>query len=156
MADIVRQDQRLEAPPPAVPPHVVEDAEELHGGAVGRHPELIGWQDAACHQAGLVVVFEQGGRELPHRGQIRERPAVGDGAVWHLLREVDEIRGMRLGHGHLVENVVDHTVTSSSYPNSRYSGRSWYSTVAAAQWMTTRRLTMVAWGGGPSGALSIP
>ena len=46
MADIVRQDPRLEAPPPAVPPHVVEDAEELHGGAVRGHPELVGRQDA--------------------------------------------------------------------------------------------------------------
>ena len=107
VADIVLRDPRLEGPSPAVPPHVVEHAEGLHGGALGGHPELVGWQDAACHQAGLVVVFEQGGRELPHRSQIRERPAVGDGAVWHLLREVDEIRGMRLGHGRPIENVVD-------------------------------------------------
>ena len=58
MADIVQQDPRHEAPPPAVPPHVVEDAEDLHGGAMRGHPELVGWQDAALHQAGLVVVFE--------------------------------------------------------------------------------------------------
>ena len=81
------------------PPHVVEDAEELHGGAVGGHPELVGRQDAARHQARLVGVFEQSGRELPHRGQIRERSTVGDGAVWQLFGEVDEIRGMGLGHG---------------------------------------------------------
>ena len=99
VADIVRQDPRLEAPPLAVPPHIMEDAEELHRGAVGGHPELVGRQDAARHQAGLVVVFEQSGRELPHRGQIRERSAVGDGAVWQLFGEVDEIRGMGLGHG---------------------------------------------------------
>ena len=107
MANVVRQDPRLEAPPPAVAPHVVEDAEDLHGGAVGGHPELVGRQDAARHQAGLVVVFEQGGCELPHLGEIRGRPAVGDGSVWHLLREVDEIGGMRLGHGRPVENVFD-------------------------------------------------
>ena len=107
MADIVRQDPRLEAPPPAVPPHVVEDAEELHGGAVRGHPELVGWQDAALNQAGLVVVVETGGRELPHRGQICERSAVGNGAVWRLLREVDEICGVRLGHGRSTENAVD-------------------------------------------------
>ena len=40
-------------------------------------------------------------------GKIRERPSVGDGAVWHLLREVDEIRGVRLGYGRPSENVVD-------------------------------------------------
>ena len=49
MADIVRQDPCLEAPPPSVPPHVVEDAEELHGGAVRGHHELVGRQDAALH-----------------------------------------------------------------------------------------------------------
>ena len=107
MADIVRQDPCLEAPPPAVPPHVVEDAEELHGGAVRGHPELVGRQDAALNQAGLVVVFDEGGRELPYRGQIGERPAVCDGAVWRLLRKVDEIRGVRLGHGRSTENAVD-------------------------------------------------
>ena len=107
VADVVRQGPRLEAPPPAVPVHVVEDAEELHGGAVRGHPELVGWPDAARHQAWMVVVFEQSGRELPHRGQIRERPAVGDGAVGHLLQEVDEIRRVRLGHGRPAENVVD-------------------------------------------------
>ena len=48
---------------------------------------------------GLVLVFEQSGRELPHCGPIRERPTVGDGAVWQLFGEVDEIRGMGLGHG---------------------------------------------------------
>ena len=52
MADIVRQDPRPEAPPPAVPPHVVEDAEERHGGAVRGHAELVGRQDAAPNQAG--------------------------------------------------------------------------------------------------------
>ena len=82
VTDIVRHDPRLEAPPPAIPPHVVEEAEELHGGAVGGHSELVGRRDAARHQAGLVVVFEQSRRELPHRGKIRGRPAVGDGAVW--------------------------------------------------------------------------
>ena len=107
MADIVRQDPRLEGPPPAIPPHVVEDAEELHGGAVRGHPELVGWQDAALNQAGLVVVLEKGGRELPRCGQIGERPAVGDGAVWRLFREVDESRGVRLGHGCPIENAVD-------------------------------------------------
>ena len=70
MADIIQQDPRLEAPPPAVPAHVVEDAEELHGGAVRGHPELVGRQDAALNQAGLVVVFEEGGRELPHLGGL--------------------------------------------------------------------------------------
>ena len=99
MADIVRQDPRVEAPPLAVSPHVVEDAEELDRGAVGGNPELNGRQDAARHRAGLAVVFEQSGRELPHRGQIRERSAIGDGAVWQLFGEVDEIRGMGLGHG---------------------------------------------------------
>ena len=49
VADIVRQDPRLEAPPLAVPAHVVQDAEELHGGAVGGHPELVARQDAARH-----------------------------------------------------------------------------------------------------------
>ena len=107
MADIVRQDPRLEASPPAVPPYIVEDAEELHGGAVRGHPELVGRQDAALNQAGLVVVLNEGGRELPYRGQIGERPAVCDGAVWRLLRKVDEIRRVRLGHGHPTENGVD-------------------------------------------------
>ena len=40
VADIVRQDPRLEAPPRAIPPHVVKHAEELHRGAMGEHPEL--------------------------------------------------------------------------------------------------------------------
>ena len=57
MADIVGQDPRLEASSPAVPPYIVEDAEELHGGAVWGHPELVGRQDAALNQAGLVVVL---------------------------------------------------------------------------------------------------
>ena len=107
VADIVRQDPRLEAPSPAVPPYIVEDAEELHGGAVWGHPELVGRQDAALNQAGLVVVFNEGGRELPYRGQIGERPAVCNGAVWRLLWKVDEIRRVRLGHGHPTENAVD-------------------------------------------------
>ena len=55
---IVRRDPRLEASPLAVPPHVVEDAEEVHGGAVRGHPQLVGRHDAARHEAGLVVVFE--------------------------------------------------------------------------------------------------
>ena len=71
------------------------------------HPELVGWQDAALNQAGLVVVFNEGGRELPYRGQIGERPAVCDGAVWRLLQKVDEIRRVRLGHRHPTEDVVD-------------------------------------------------
>ena len=107
VADIVRQDQRLEAPPPAVPPHVVEDAEELHRGAVGGHPELVGRQNAARHQARLIVVFEQGGGELPYRGKVRERPAVGDRAMGLLFGEVDEICGMCLGHWRPAEDVVD-------------------------------------------------
>ena len=156
MADIVSQDPRLEAPPPAVPPHVVEDAEELHGGAVQGHPKLVGWQDAALHQAGLVAVFGYGGRELPHRGQIRERPAVGDGAVWCLFREVHQIRGVRLGMGAplrtpLIKSTITVYRASSNCPNSRYSSRSWYGIVAAARWMMARRLAMVARGGGPSG-----
>ena len=53
------------------------------------------------------MVLEKGGRELPHRGQICERPAIGDGAVWCLLREVDEVCGLRLGHGRPTENAVD-------------------------------------------------
>ena len=106
MADIVRQDPGLEVSPPAVPPYIVEDTEELHGGAMRGHPELVGRQDAALNQAGLVVVFNEGGRELPYRGQIGERPAVCDKAVWRLLREVDEIRRVRLGHGHPTKNAV--------------------------------------------------
>ena len=57
MADIIRQDSRLEAPSLADAPYIVEDAEELHGGAVRGHPELVGRQDAALNQAGLVVVL---------------------------------------------------------------------------------------------------
>ena len=99
VGDIVRQDPRLEAPPPAIPPHVMEDAEELYRGAMGGHPELVGWQDTARHQARLVVVLEQRSRELPHRGKVRERPTVGDRAVGLLFGEVDEIRRMGLGGG---------------------------------------------------------
>ena len=42
MADIVRQDPRFEVPSPAVPPYIVEDAEEPYGGAVRGHPDLVG------------------------------------------------------------------------------------------------------------------
>ena len=107
VADIVREDPRLEGSPPAVPPYIVGDAEELHGGVMRGHPELVGRQDAALNQAGLVVVFNEGGRELPYRGQIGERPAVSDKAVWRLLRKVDEICRVRLGHGQPTKNAVD-------------------------------------------------
>ena len=65
MADIVRQDLGLEVPPLAVPAHVVEDAEELQRGAMGGHPEPVGRQDAASHEARLVVVIEPSCGELP-------------------------------------------------------------------------------------------
>ena len=45
---------------------------------------------------------------------------------------------------------------SSNCPNSRYSSKSWYGTVAAARWMMARRLAMVAQGGGPSEAPAHP
>ena len=71
------------------------------------HPELVGRQDAAPNQAGLVVVLDEGGCDLPYRGQIGERPAARDGAVRRLFRKVDEICRVRLGHGHSTENAVD-------------------------------------------------
>ena len=71
------------------------------------HPELVGWQDAALNQAGLVVVFDEGGRELPYRGHIGKRPAVCNGAVRRLFWKVDEICRVCLGHGHPTENTVD-------------------------------------------------
>ena len=71
------------------------------------HPELVGRQDAALNQAGLVVVFDEGGRELPYRGQIGERPAVCNGAVRRLFWKVDEICRVCLGHGYPTENAVD-------------------------------------------------
>ena len=70
------------------------------------HPELVGRQDAALNQAGLVVVFDEG-CELPYRGQIGERPAVCNGAVRRSFRKVDEICRVRLGHGYPTENTVD-------------------------------------------------
>ena len=71
------------------------------------HPELVGRQDAVLNQAGLVVVFDEGSREYPYRGQIGQRPAVCNGAVRRLFRKVDEVCRVCLGHGHPTENTVD-------------------------------------------------
>ena len=50
----------------------------------------------------------------------------------------------------LIKSTTTINWASSNCPNSRYSSKSWYSTVAAARWMMARRLAMVAQGGGPS------
>ena len=52
----------------------------------------------------------------------------------------------------LIKSTITVNWASSNCPNSRYSSRSWYGTMAAALWMMARRFPMVAWGGGPSGA----
>ena len=50
----------------------------------------------------------------------------------------------------LIKSTITVNWASSNCPNSRYSSKSWYRTVAAARWMMARRLAMVARGGWPS------
>ena len=51
----------------------------------------------------------------------------------------------------LIRSTITVNWASSNYPNSRYSSKLCYGTVAAARWMMARKLAMVALGGGPSG-----
>ena len=56
----------------------------------------------------------------------------------------------------LIRSTIVANWASSNLPNSRYSSKSWYGTVAAARRMMARKFAMVALGGGPSGLPSHP
>ena len=119
------------------------------------HPELVGWQDAALNQAGLVVVFNEGGRELPYRGQIGERLPFAMGPCGIFFGRLMKSAECAWGTGTplrilLIRSTITVNWASSSCPNSRYSSKSWYGTVAAARWMMARKFAMVALGGGPA------
>ena len=56
------------------------------------------------------------------------------------------------GRMSLIKSATIESWVCSNCPNNRQSSKSWNGTAATFRWMTARRLTMVAWGGGPSGA----
>ena len=84
----------------------MKDVEELHRGALGGHRKLVRRQDAIRHQAKLIVVLQQRGGELPHSGKVSERPAVGNRAMWLLLGDVDEVRGVGLRQWRTADDAV--------------------------------------------------